>query len=100
MAKDSLRRDIIDIEYYLNNIVLSRTLHMDFLRNWQEQWDGSTKGRPVWNLIREVIFMGIYSDYLNQVVTGHGTIPVHQARLFVSLMHVYAELTLGILNTS
>lgn len=73
IAKKSLGRDTIDIDYYLNNKVLRRRLYRTYLRIWQNQWDQRKKGRPVSNLIKEVSYKKLYSDfYINQIITGHG----------------------------
>ncbi|GIX78352.1 RNase H domain-containing protein [Caerostris darwini] len=53
------------------------------MAEWQSRWLHSTKGRDVYELYKEAKENRIQGDFfLNQLITGHGTIGIHQARLF------------------
>ncbi|GIY45441.1 hypothetical protein CDAR_71711 [Caerostris darwini] len=59
------------------------------MAEWQSRWLHSTKGRDVFELYKEVKENRIQGDgFLNQLITGHGTIGAHQARLFKSPLPV------------
>lgn len=56
---------------------------MKYLDLWKLKWESSQKGRETLNYIKEVNEGNIYSDfYINQVITGQGVFPRHQADRF------------------
>ncbi|GIY41486.1 uncharacterized protein CDAR_206861 [Caerostris darwini] len=58
-------------------------LKKELMAGWQNNWTNSTKGRNVHNLFPKVSVDRIQGDFfLNQLITGHGTLAKYQERFF------------------
>ncbi|GIY54398.1 RNA-directed DNA polymerase from mobile element jockey [Caerostris darwini] len=83
LAKSATNYPSIDILVDFTPSIVKRLLHRTILADWQNRWNLSMKGRSVYELYREVKVSRIQGNFfLNQLITGHGTIGAHQARLF------------------
>ncbi|GBL88847.1 hypothetical protein AVEN_158958-1 [Araneus ventricosus] len=64
-------------------IQIKNAAQREILEAWQQRWSGSSNARWTYLLLSKVDSKRIYGDFfLNQVFTGHGVFPCHQARLF------------------
>ncbi|GIY73321.1 RNase H domain-containing protein [Caerostris darwini] len=83
LAKSAINKPSIDIQVNFTPTIVKRLLHKHTMAEWQTRWLQSIEGREVFELYKEVKENRIQGDFfLNQLITGHGTIGTHQARIF------------------
>ncbi|GIX79766.1 uncharacterized protein CDAR_77401 [Caerostris darwini] len=82
-AKQATTKQTIDISTSINIHVVKNMLKRELMVNWQHRWESSTKGRSVYTLFPKVSTKRVQGDFfLNQLITGHGTIAIYQQRFF------------------
>lgn len=83
LAKNALQRETIDINTPLSKRQITSQLLTEILRDWQNQWDNTSVGRPVYRFFPTVSLKRLQGDfYLNQVYTGHGAFGPFQNKFF------------------
>ncbi|GIY12635.1 uncharacterized protein CDAR_188951 [Caerostris darwini] len=83
-AKQAILKENID--FHLNSTFKSnkKAGHNANKIAWQQQWT-SVKGRAVHMLCPKVNLNGLHGNYfINQIITGHGTIAIYQHKFFSS----------------
>ncbi|GIY60622.1 uncharacterized protein CEXT_176191 [Caerostris extrusa] len=82
-AKQATTKDAIDIELAFDIPFVKKLLKKELNRLWQIRWSASSKGREVFALLPTVRTTRIQGDFfINQLITGHGAIGLHQERFF------------------
>lgn len=81
LAKEATSRPEVDVDLGLTRIQVKSLIYKESIRNWQEEWNQSSKGRRTFKFIPKVSTDRCIADfYINQVLTGHGVFPVYQSR--------------------
>ncbi|GIY78339.1 hypothetical protein CDAR_494501 [Caerostris darwini] len=83
LAKSATNEPNIDCFNKIEPQTIKNLIKKDIIQEWQDRWRQSLKGRDVFHLYQNVNIKRVQGDfYLNQIITGHGTIGAYQARLF------------------
>ncbi|GBN82257.1 hypothetical protein AVEN_237035-1 [Araneus ventricosus] len=83
LAKMTSTKDHVDFSFSPSRIQIKNAARREILEAWQQLWSGSSNARWTYSLLSKVDYKRMYGDfYLNQVFTGHGVFPCHQAHLF------------------
>lgn len=81
LAKEATRKDSIDFQVGYSVRQVKTLLFKEATHSWQEEWDNLDKGRHVYDYFSSVNIKRLEGNfYINQIYTGHGAIPVYQAR--------------------
>ncbi|GIY54396.1 uncharacterized protein CDAR_623001 [Caerostris darwini] len=73
----------IDITIPINLLYIKKLIKKDISAEWQNRWTNSNKGREVFALLPITNEKRVLGDFfLNQLITGHGTLAVYQNRFF------------------
>ncbi|GIY87130.1 uncharacterized protein CDAR_205741 [Caerostris darwini] len=83
LAKQATNSPFIHLTTELNLHAIKKLIKKDISAEWQDRWSNSTKGREVFALLPEVNESRIQGNFfMNQIITGHGTIAAYQSRFF------------------
>lgn len=83
VAKEATKKESVDVVAKLSYNEVRRRMKRAVECDWQSHWEKTTKGRRTYRFFKKVTMGRCKSDfYLNQILTGHGVFPAHQARMF------------------
>ncbi|GIY37466.1 RNA-directed DNA polymerase from mobile element jockey [Caerostris darwini] len=83
LAKEATNSPTIDITIPINLQFIKKLIKKDISAEWQDRWTNSNKGREVFALLPTTNEKRVQGDFfLNQLITGHGTLAVYQNRFF------------------
>ncbi|GIY87044.1 RNase H domain-containing protein, partial [Caerostris darwini] len=83
LAKSATNEPIIECFTKIDPQTIKYLINKDISQEWKDRWSHSIKGRDVYHLFQNVTIKRVQGDfYLNQIITGHGSIGAYQARLF------------------
>ncbi|GIY37472.1 uncharacterized protein CDAR_458971 [Caerostris darwini] len=82
-AKKATTKEDIDFTMGYSIPYIKGLIKKDLLKQWQDRWSSSTKGRELFSILPEVKTSRIQGDFFtNQLLTGHGCIGIYQERFF------------------
>ncbi|GIY72493.1 RNase H domain-containing protein [Caerostris darwini] len=83
LAKEATNSPTIDITIDINLHYIKKLIKKEITAEWQDRWTNSNKGREVFALLPKINEKRVQGDFfLNQIITGHGTLAVYQNRFF------------------
>ncbi|GIX95978.1 putative 115 kDa protein in type-1 retrotransposable element R1DM [Caerostris darwini] len=82
-TKSATTKEDIDFTMGYSIAYIKGLIKKDLLKQWQDRWSSSTKGRELFSILHEVKTSRIQGDFFtNQLMTGHGCIGIYQERFF------------------
>ncbi|GIX76024.1 uncharacterized protein CDAR_443101 [Caerostris darwini] len=82
-AKNATTKEDTDFTMGYSIPYIKGLIKKDLLKQWQDRWSSSTKGRELFSILPEVKTSRIQGDFFtNQLLTGHGCIGIYQERFF------------------
>ncbi|GBN58468.1 hypothetical protein AVEN_187346-1 [Araneus ventricosus] len=83
LAKCATEKDSVDHVVPLPKSWIKTKLKEFLIRDWQDRWDSSRNARFLFGIFPDVSFSRSFGDfYINQILTTHGSFPIHQNKFF------------------
>ncbi|GBO35083.1 Putative protein in type-1 retrotransposable element R1DM [Araneus ventricosus] len=83
LAKRATERDDIDHVVPMPKSSIKYKMRESLIKDWQDRWKFSRNARFLFGIFPEVSFRHCFGDfYINQILTTHGSFPIHQSRFF------------------